>query len=400
MQKLDALLKGVRAEEGGHDLTDGVVVVTASYPPRFDIDTQRDEVLKYLDEHGYAVVANVANDEQVERAKAFMWDFLEAIPGTNVRRDDVTSWGSSRDWLPSETNGILHGFGFGQSKFMWCLRLLPRVKATFSAIWKTSDLIVSFDGGNVFRPWKYNRSWFTAGGWYHVDQNGLKFDSAGKVCVQGLVTLFDVTEDTGGLVVVPGSHKQHTAMCERSTIAKSMGDFVPVPVDDPVLSEGANLVCAQAGDLVLWDSRTVHCNTPALAALTGHVQKGEGQPLRAVDEPVTVDPDAGKTTTSDPEWELIRQVGYVCMTPARFASNLVLLQRQDAFVHSVSTSHWPHKFVMGDHLAMGLAISDDGHKSGHRKRGRQHVASSEHCQCTSDPVLHPERATAGATVSV
>ena len=54
----------------------------------------------------------------------------------------------------------------------------------------------------------------------------------------------------------------------RAPVQK-MGDFVPVPLDDPVLAGGARLVCAQPGDLVLWDSRTVHCNTPALSALRG-----------------------------------------------------------------------------------------------------------------------------------
>lgn len=29
--------------------------------------------------------------------------------------------------------GILHGFGFGQSKFMWSLRMLPKIKAVYSA---------------------------------------------------------------------------------------------------------------------------------------------------------------------------------------------------------------------------------------------------------------------------
>ena len=33
------------------------------------------------------------------------------------------------DWIPNPANGIVHGFGFGQSDFMWHLRLLPRVKA-------------------------------------------------------------------------------------------------------------------------------------------------------------------------------------------------------------------------------------------------------------------------------
>jgi hypothetical protein len=42
--------------------------------------------------------------------------------------------------------------------------MLPKIKKTFQAIWNTDDLIVSFDAGNVFRPWKYNAKWKTSGG--------------------------------------------------------------------------------------------------------------------------------------------------------------------------------------------------------------------------------------------
>jgi hypothetical protein len=347
MEALASLLKGEHTGAEQHDLTSGAVSVKAIHPPRFELDTQQSEFSQYLDEHGYAVVAGVANDEQVEEAKSLMWDYLEAIPNTKVKRDDVNSWGIVGDWLPSETNGILHGFGFGQSDFMWHLRLLPRVKAAFSAIWNTNDLLVSFDGGNAFRPWKYNQSWLSDGGWYHVDQNATKTGSVGRVCVQGLVTLLTATEDTGGLVVVPGSHKEHAAMCRRSKVAKAMGDFVPVPVGDPILDRGAQLICAEAGDLILWDSRTVHCNTPALSAL---------HPTADCKKQDAFCPEAD----SDPsaKWELIRQVGYVCMTPARFASEEILLKRQEAFVNNISTSHWPHKVVMGGHALPDTPLKD------------------------------------------
>ena len=89
--------------------------------------------------------------------------------------------------LPSHSNGILHGFGFGQSDFQWKLRLLPAVKEAFAAIWQTDDLLVSFDGGNAFRPWRHKREWLTDGGWYHVDQNSLRDDQNGKRCIQGVV---------------------------------------------------------------------------------------------------------------------------------------------------------------------------------------------------------------------
>ena len=156
------VLKGVKASstssDGGssHDLCPSLPI-TARRPPRFDVGTRAGAAgfAAYLDEHGYAVAAGVANVEQVARSKSQMWDFLESIPGTKVARDDVNTWGLSGDWLPSETNGILHGFGFGQSKFMWGLRLLPGVRQAFEAIWGTPDLIVSFDGGNAMRPWRF-----------------------------------------------------------------------------------------------------------------------------------------------------------------------------------------------------------------------------------------------------
>jgi hypothetical protein len=70
---------------------------------------------------------------------------------------------------------------------------------------------------------------------------------SGRVCVQGLVTYFDATADTGGLCVIPGSHRDHDALCARAASAKAGIDFVSVAADDPILSGGGVLVCARAG---------------------------------------------------------------------------------------------------------------------------------------------------------
>jgi len=303
------------------DADDPAIRVVEVEPPRFDIETEKRLLSDYLEEHGYAVVASVADDAELATARSLMWDFLEALPGTRVRRDDVRTWDDKYDWIPNPANGIVHGFGFGQSDFMWHLRLLPRVKAAFAAIWNTDDLLVSFDGGNIFRPWKYKKSWLTSGGWYHCDQNARFKDSQGKVCIQGLVTLFDATADTGGLVVIPGSHRHHEEICKRSALAKRSGDFVPIAVDDPILSQ-------------------VHCNTPALTAL----------------QDAWIDPRPPQEG-----WQPIRQVGYVCMTPRKFASNDVIDKRKDAFVNNGSTSHWPHKFVSGT-PALPTATQNDPEK--------------------------------------
>ena len=251
-------------------------------------------------------------------------------------------------------------------------------------------------------------TWLTDGGWYHVDQNALRPGRQGKVCVQGLVTLCDADETTGGLVVVPGSHKHHDAMCARSKIAKSVGDFLPVPADDPVMiggdSPGPCLVCARAGDLIVWDSRTVHCNTPSLVALgrvteaeaaepaaeaaaavagngggkgsSGETKEGSGDESAGETKGERVGDNNGDGDTNDDgngnggaavdatgaadgsPWALIRQVGYVCMTPATMATEATLEQRRMAFVDNISTSHWPHAFVMAGAALPGTPKGD------------------------------------------
>lgn len=73
------------------------------------------------------------------------------------------------------------------------------------------------------------------------------------------------------------------------------------------------LVCAGAGDLILWDSRTVHANGPATVA--EHA------------------PD-----------QLLRMVCYTCMTPRAWASDNCIRDRQKAYERGVGSTHWPHDF--------------------------------------------------------
>jgi len=72
----------------------------------------------------------------------------------------------------------------------------------------------------------------------------------------------------------------------------------------------------EAGDLVLWDSRTIHCSHPATRN----------------------DPNSAK--------RLKRLTAYVCMTPASSAKNLEELAKYRvlAFQKGITTTHWPHEF--------------------------------------------------------
>ena len=196
----------------------------------------------------------------------------------------------------------------------------------------------------MFRPWQYDAAWRTTGGWYHVDQNAFNEGKAGRCCVQGLVSLCPADEGTGGLVVVPGSHRDFRGVCERNGPAPrpsggALPDFVAVGAGDAVLAAGGRLVCAGPGDLLLWDSRTVHCNAPALApAPRAPGGRGAAPPARG--------------------WAPIRMAGYVCMTPAAWAAPETLEERWRAFADHATTTHWPH-FVGGSNRGPHGAARND-----------------------------------------
>jgi len=114
---------------------------------------------------------------------------------------------------------------------------------------------------------------------------------------------------------VLGSHLHHDDLLSYAAMNDNDYVAVPEPLINPAI-EGAMLVVCKAGDLILWDSRTIHCNTPAC----------------------TSPPAAGSVP------ELVRAVGYVCMTPRRWASCSTLRARRRAFAAGVGSTHWPHDF--------------------------------------------------------
>jgi len=309
--------------------------VTYDYKcPRFDVDDPAG--YKHLEDHGYAVFKNVVpNQEEIEAVKSEMWDWMESLPfpnGEPIDRNDPETWHDGH-WPTDPRTGIIFSYGVGQAHFMWRCRSYPGVKKVFGTAWGTDDLITSFDGCNMYRPWKYNAKWKTKGKWWHLDQNARNPRSKGKQSIQGLLALMDGNEKTGGLCVIPGTHEKHTEICNRMRYPKTM-EYIPIPKNDRLFEDyketGGYLVHYKAGDLVLWDSRTVHCNAPSI-------------------EP-TLNPETGRPWVSEKEkaqkkWEMIRMVAYICMGPREKASNEVLQKRHDiAFQKRTTSTHWPQYF--------------------------------------------------------
>ena len=278
------------------------------------------ESVAYLREHGYVVIANALDSQQAKTALDGLWDYLEGL-GTGIDRTDIQTWGNDR-WPTEVHGGILPSYGIGHCQAQWFIRDIPKVKQAFSGLWDTDDLLVSFDGVSLWRPWSFNPAWKTNLGssWFHIDQHPI--GRTGLHCVQGLVNLRPTSESTGGNVIVPGSHRMFPEIpklyAERLARIDPSIDHFRFPKEDPLILEKGPITChMEAGDLLLWDSRTVHCSNP-----------GSGEDL--------------------PDNELIRAISLICMMPRSKSNDEVISRRKAAISKRTSTTNWSDRFVNAD----------------------------------------------------
>jgi len=306
----------------------GPLAPVYSRVPRFSAGSP--ESMVYLLEHGYVVIAEILSADESRHALNLTWDYLEGLE-TGIDRDDIETWDDDR-WPTAVHGGILPGHGIGHSQAQWFIRSAPGLKKAFAAIWDSEDLLVSFDGMALWRPWAIKPQWRTnrAGSWLHIDQHPIS--RPGLQCVQGLVNLLTSSPETGGNVLIPGSHKTFDTIAqvypERLSRVPLDVDHFRFPSDDPMLAGKQPIMChLEAGDLLLWDSRTIHCSS-------------------------------GSIELPQPQHELMRAVGLVCMMPRSLTPPKVLDLRRRAVETVTSTTNWTDRFINADKFPQILAVQD------------------------------------------
>ena len=133
-------------------------------------------MMEFLATEGYAVVASALTQGEVDQALEHTWQFIEGA-GTGVDRCDVSTWGDDRWPLGAGSSPFASPQRstipeLGHSPQLWHVRGCPGVKAVWAAIHETDDLITSFDGMSLYRPWtaahEQAPSWRTNGPWFHT----------------------------------------------------------------------------------------------------------------------------------------------------------------------------------------------------------------------------------------
>lgn len=87
----------------------------------------------------------------------------------------------------------------------------------------------------------------------------------------------------------------------------------------------------EAGDMMLWDSRTVHCSSPG----------------------------PGPIPPTNPESpELLRVASLVCMMPRAVSNDEVIAKRRHAVQSRISTTNWSDRWVNADKFPAVLGASE------------------------------------------
>ncbi|KAL4797899.1 hypothetical protein BDV19DRAFT_397499 [Aspergillus venezuelensis] len=256
---------------------------------------------------GFVVVKNVIPKKRCDYYIDKMFEWVGKFP-YGFDKNDKLKW--TAEHLPTHMKGgMYHGYRVQHEKFIWEARTEPGVIETFSKLWGTDKLLVSFDGMNFTLP--TGKPFQPTEPWPHVDQSPMR---KGMQCVQGILNFAPNGPDDGGLLVLKGSTKLMPEFFETHPEVigrKTWGPADWFGFDDEevkwFIDRGCEIhkVCADPGDVILWDSRTMHYNCV-------------------------------------PTSQNLRAIVYACYTPAAFAEPDILRQKGEFFDQRMGTTHWPH----------------------------------------------------------
>lgn len=271
--------------------------------------------------NGYAVIKGaIPRDRAVAyQQKAFDW-----VQSFNLGLDFENPETWTKAHLPVQSKiSTFNQYAVTHEKFMWDARMEPGVLDAFAKLWGTDELLASFDALNVTLPNRKDIPRKTP--WEHVDQSPLR---RGLHCIQGIINLSEAGDEDGGLTVYPGSHRYTEEYFDTQTDSStwSHDDFYPFAGDalDYFKEKGIQplKVNAEPGDLIVWDSRTIHYGA---------------------------EPTERSNT--------IRTVIYAAFAPAKLATPEALETKAEIFKRWGVTTHWPHDNIVYRNRA---PIREDG----------------------------------------
>lgn len=362
----------------------------------------KDHMKEHFQKQGFVIFTKVLSLEECNHGLDLAWDFIEAASAaerhislskknkTDVNDNDISPIQRDRPLTHQETKyfprtafGILPFYGSGHSSFMWYLRSRPSIQTVFGSLCnvippcdsskggeegKQEELATSLDGMIVWieeqKPSKSKAQRNSDIGWFHIDQNPIKKPKYESI--QGLVNLLPVNEKTGGNVLVRKSHlyfphhycpnHEHTKSDDsknapllfyKDRLKEIDGDdWLEIdPYDEELLDPENVIACMlKPGDVLVWDSRLVHCSYPGTANDTNvELSKKEFAETAIGSGGSIVGADIDVLSSLSNRRNLQRVAGLINMTKRSKVSEKIRCQRKEAINRCRTLTHWVDK---------------------------------------------------------
>lgn len=272
----------------------------------------KETVCETLNKYGVAVIPSLLDAEECEKMTSGMWDYLEHVTqkfDVPILRKNPSTYKSFSQLFPLHSM-LVQRWGVGHAQFMWDLRSNKKIIDVFANIWKTDNLVVSFDGASFHLPPEVTGKGYLENvktQWLHTDQS---FTRNGAECVQSWVTALPVNPGDATLTFLEGSHKFH-GECAKVFNIQNPSDWNKLTsaqmkfyLDNGCLQKS---ISCPAGSLVLWDSRTIH---------------------------------SGQESMKSRKKMNTRFVAYLCYMPREGISEKILGKRISYFKELRTTNHW------------------------------------------------------------
>ena len=144
-------------------------VPTYTHVPRFALSeflSPDGAAFEHLEAEGFCVIKDMLQQSECEHVLDLMWLELEQR-GAGIIRGQPETWGGkdAARWFGNQ---------WGHSDTKWWVRGQPQFKRVWERIHSTDDLIVSFDGSVMWRPWGYDSEWRGIAQPLHTDGKDLE----------------------------------------------------------------------------------------------------------------------------------------------------------------------------------------------------------------------------------
>lgn len=226
------------------------------------------EARRALQLHGVLLVRGALPAAEVAAAKDELLAFVRALAGPG---HETASWAEVP--LPPSQGGLVQHFGAGMNPAS--VRVREALAPLFEALCGTADLWTSMDGFSAGRKPRVRARYADLADWraraleatpLHTDQTQNPFSGAW----QSGAALTDQAEDEHCFVCVPGSHRLVEPLVRARAEAPKDKHWMLLDAGqlDFLRTHGMQpaRVPMRAGDVVLWDSRTVHSSAKPCAS--------------------------------------------------------------------------------------------------------------------------------------